>query len=359
MQITSCNTHSRTRLSRQRTASLVNPTRCCPTLCCPYCHLMCCVLCCCDVLCCSALLACVFLSILSLYFYLSAYGGPPNGLTLSVQFDSTPVQTVYSATNIQPNGGFQLISGTVTAPFSSPTTLTVRIAGYDNPQSVYVDDVSVVLVGTLPPPNSSSSFSSSSSGNAAAYSDPYFAGFWRQLFYVHGRPNNVYSIISDMDVQLNALFVFLDSVTCPTLPANTTARVHCSSHAGTYFGEMAFRTASGDLLHIVAGGVEEGLQAVTVTSAAGGTSQLAVGDSVGEPNGADCETDYSQTEHSGCGLLPGEQQQEQPADHRHHNQHANISHQHGMNDSTQTAHASRPAGSLYAHRLSARCPDPL
>ena len=105
--------------------------------------------------------------------------------------------------------------------------------------------------------------SSSTSTNAAVYADPFFSGFWGQTFYVHGRPGSVYSILSDRAVQLNALFVFLDSVNCPELAADETARVHCSSHAGTYMGEMAIRTSSGDRLHIVAGGVELGFSSVT------------------------------------------------------------------------------------------------
>ena len=112
---------------------------------------------------------------------------------------------------------------------------------------------------TPPPPSCSSS---SSTGNGAAYSDPYFSGFWKQLFYVHGRAGEVYSVLSDSAVQLNARLVFLSNVTCPVL--EEPSHVHCSSHAGNYFGEMALITRSGAVLTLQSGDVSAGFTSVTV-----------------------------------------------------------------------------------------------
>ena len=84
---------------------------------------------------------------------------------------------------------------------------------------------------------------SSSTANGAAYSDPYFHGFWNQPFYVHGKPGSVYNILSDAQVAINSRFVFLQQITCPQL--TVPAKVHCSSHPGTYFGSLGFSTVNG------------------------------------------------------------------------------------------------------------------
>ena len=151
-------------------------------------------------------------------------------------------------------------------------------------------------------------------------------------------------------MQLNARFVFLSSVTCPVLPVGEERRVHCSSHAGTYFGEMGVRTQGGARLHVVAGGVDQGLARVTLHTAAGVTYQLNVGDMYGEPNGADVETAYSATERSQHGMVVVPD-----TEHRHHARHHahSLSHQHGMNDTQPSVHAER-GSAMYVHRLSSR-----
>ena len=127
------------------------------------------------------------------------------------------------------------------------------------------------------PSSSSTPFYSSSTANGAAYSDPYFHGFWNQPYYVHGTPTAVYSILSDQHTQLNARFVFLSNVTCPVLAAGEVGRVHCSSHPGTYFGEMGLASRSGDRLYIASGNVSAGFRSVTVNGA-----ELSVGESYGD-----------------------------------------------------------------------------
>ena len=116
---------------------------------------------------------------------------------------------------------------------------------------------------------------------ASTYGDPFFHGFWDQEFYVHGRAGAVYNLLSDRHVQLNSRFVFLSNVTCPTLPAEELSKppkVHCSSHPGTYFGEMGLKTISGDSLYIRADAVSVGFDQVSVSGQA-----IEVGDLYGMP----------------------------------------------------------------------------
>ena len=120
--------------------------------------------------------------------------------------------------------------------------------------------------------------SSSSTSDGAGCSDPYFHGFWNQPYYVHGRAREVYNILSDQHLSLNSRFVFLSHVTCPELVANETRRVHCSSHAGTYFGEFGLTTVSGDRLYIASGSVDVGFHQVTVNGV-----ELAIDQSFGTP----------------------------------------------------------------------------
>ena len=132
------------------------------------------------------------------------------------------------------------------------------------------------VVNSCPAPASSSSTAS----HTSMYSDPFFVGFWNQAFYVHGRHGAVYSLLSDRHVSLNSRFVFLTNITCPTLSPeemSRPAKVHCSSHEGTYFGEMGLTTADGDQLYIAAGNVTTGFHIVTVN----GQLDIDVGDSYG------------------------------------------------------------------------------
>ena len=109
---------------------------------------------------------------------------------------------------------------------------------------------------------------------------------------------------------------------------------------------MGVRTAGGDRLHVIAGGVDTGLLSVTLHTAAGTTHELQVGDMYGEPNGADVETASSATERS-------QHVQVVQPDTSHRHAHS-ASHQHGMNSSQQTVHAQRVDSSMYVHRLSSR-----
>ena len=100
----------------------------------------------------------------------------------------------------------------------------------------------------------SSSSSTASAGPATAggaRGDPSFTGFRGQAYQVHGMADTVYNVITDKQLQLNALFVFLTQGACPTVNGQTLT--NCWSHPGSYFGALALRTAEGDRLLITAG----------------------------------------------------------------------------------------------------------
>ena len=176
-----------------------------------------------------------------------------------------------------------------------------------------------------------------STGNGAAYSDPYFSGFWHQVFYIHGRAGEVYSILSDASLQLNARLVFLANISCPVLTGPS--RVHCSDHPGTYFGEMALTTRSGAVLRLQAGEVSAGFSSVTLDGVEvreGDTRGQAMHSSTSTPaHGGTVSSSSSSSDSSDGGEVVDAGEGEVI---RHH--------------SPQASHPAR--SSLFVHRTSAR-----
>jgi hypothetical protein len=103
--------------------------------------------------------------------------------------------------------------------------------------------------------------------------DPQFSGLRGQQYQVHGIPGNVYSIISDVDLQYNSRFVFLDDGKCPII--NGVKDTNCWTHPGTYLQELGLETIAGDRLHIVAGSAENGFGKVALND-----KQISMGECV-------------------------------------------------------------------------------
>ena len=99
------------------------------------------------------------------------------------------------------------------------------------------------------------------SGNAVG--DPMFQGFLGQSFQVHGVANQVYSLISDSLVQVNAMFVFLTEGRCPSAALQLPFKIACWSHPGSYLGRLTLQTLADDRIDIVAGTADAGFSAVT------------------------------------------------------------------------------------------------
>jgi len=92
--------------------------------------------------------------------------------------------------------------------------------------------------------------------------DPQFSGMLGQSFQVHGVPGEVYNIISDPLMQMNARFIFLDSGECPIFDGKPAQA--CWTHPGTYLGEVGVKTSSGQRIHLQAGSASEGFKSVQV-----------------------------------------------------------------------------------------------
>ena len=98
------------------------------------------------------------------------------------------------------------------------------------------------------------------------------------LLQVHGVSGEVYNIVSDVDLQYNSRFVFLDRGSCPVV--NGVRQKGCYSYPGSYLGELGLKTSAGDHIHVVSGQAAHGFVAVTVNGRAvqvGSTVLLAEG----------------------------------------------------------------------------------
>ena len=108
--------------------------------------------------------------------------------------------------------------------------------------------------------------------------DPQFYGFLGQSFQVHGIDGEVYALISDVAMALNARFVFLDQGVgvCPS-----GLGLACWSHPGSYLGEMAIMTNTSAILYVQPGSGDQGYSSVALNS-----QPVAVGSTVQDESGA-------------------------------------------------------------------------
>ena len=76
--------------------------------------------------------------------------------------------------------------------------------------------------------------------------DPQFVGLRGQSYQVHGLDGEVYNIITQQHLQVNARFVFLNSGKCPVVDGKATSS--CWSHPGSYLGEIGIQQMIGGVL---------------------------------------------------------------------------------------------------------------
>ncbi len=143
-----------------------------------------------------------------------------------------------------------------TTPFNG--VMTVTYDGGPNTGNVRSDAISTFFT----------------TASASAVGDPQFTGLLGQSYQVHGIDGQVYNIISENNLQVNALFVFLDQGVCPPVQD-----IHCWSHPGSYIGAMSFQHWSPDgklqALLLQGGSAKKGFSAVQVNG-----KPLSVGDYV-------------------------------------------------------------------------------
>jgi len=124
---------------------------------------------------------------------------------------------------------------------------------------------------------SGSSSGGSSSTGSAIIGDPTFVGLRGQVFQVHGIDGAIYNLISDLEMQLNSRFAFLNGPReCPIMPSTNKRSSFCWSHAGSYLSELGLKTADGERVFIASGNAEDGFSQVTVNGHAMevGTSEV-------------------------------------------------------------------------------------
>jgi len=90
--------------------------------------------------------------------------------------------------------------------------------------------------------------------------DPIFVGLRGQTFQVHGIDGQVYNLIIDHEIIINARFVFLSEGRCPSVAAPS----NCWSHPGSYLGEIGLTTSKKDRLMIKSGSGQTGFSSVSL-----------------------------------------------------------------------------------------------
>ena len=188
---------------------------------------------------------------------------------------SNPTITVLFSTLLLNLPGGLIETNPATAALVAPTGVSsLFFTTSSTVAAVNVVPVPVVIV-TQPPsstaPSStavtsaargSSSVTSpvSSTGTGRILGDPVFVGFLGQRYQIHGMDGATYNLLSQPSLSINAIFVFLDSGSCPVLDG--VKATNCWSHPGSYFAAISIQTHVGDHLNIIAGIATTGFHAV-------------------------------------------------------------------------------------------------
>ena len=153
--------------------------------------------------------------------------------------------------------------GAFTSPFFTNTSYTRGIQSqYDCSDVAYIteeapvagldcDDPPAGPYAPLAPPS-------------AVVGDPQFVGLLGQSYQVHGMDGEVYSIISDRLVQVNARFTFLSSGRCDKDNETGKPLYTCWTHPGSYLTAIGIRTAGGDTVVLTAGKAADGFDSLVV-----------------------------------------------------------------------------------------------
>ena len=183
-------------------------------------------------------------------------------LPAALSSSATPSSSTSSSSSATPLSSATPSSSVI--PSSSAASSSVIMSSSATPSSS-ASSSSSAPSSSLSPSSSvlpSSSFPpapSSSTAIGQAYSDPRIVGFWGQNQYVAGKDGEVYSMLLDGRVAVNARFVLLEAadIHCPAQLSS-----YCVAERGTYFGEVGVVASNGDRLEVVAGAAEVGFRTV-------------------------------------------------------------------------------------------------
>ena len=99
--------------------------------------------------------------------------------------------------------------------------------------------------------------------NSSEAAELQFVGLLGQSYQVHGIDGEIYNLISDRLLQVNARFTFQSSGGCDT-GASGAAVYSCWTHPGLYLSAVGLRTAAGDTLTVNAGEGPQGFDALII-----------------------------------------------------------------------------------------------
>jgi hypothetical protein len=97
-------------------------------------------------------------------------------------------------------------------------------------------------------------FAVSTQNNNPTTGDPQFNGMQGQSYQFHGMADEVFSLISSPDLQMNSLFKFISSGTC-----NYNETV-CWSHPGTYLGQIGLQYGADTKISFQSGAHADGMR---------------------------------------------------------------------------------------------------
>ena len=205
------------------------------------------------------------LAITNVSGHLLAQGVAPIALTSDI---AAGVYTVALATPLvlQPSTPYYIaqltdsdLSINFGGPFASPYFVNTLYA--DGMQSTYyaaniqyiTEEAPVAALNCIPPPP-----------NSSMMGDPQFVGLLGQSYQVHGIDGEIYNLISDRLLQVNARFTFLSSGGCDRDAVTGEPLYICFSHPGSYVTAIGLRTAAGDTVEMSVGGEMQGFHALLV-----------------------------------------------------------------------------------------------
>jgi hypothetical protein len=90
--------------------------------------------------------------------------------------------------------------------------------------------------------------------NSPTFGDPQFNGMQGQSYQFHGMADEVFSLVSSPDLQMNSLFKFISSGTCNY---NDTV---CWSHPGTYLGQIGIQYGADTKILFQSGSHADGMR---------------------------------------------------------------------------------------------------
>lgn len=183
--------------------------------------------------------------------WVSAILNPDSLANYTFQVNDGPI----SDPQVWPQDDAVLLDGFLTG-CNVTNTVTVRSVQRADPNNFRDENCSYAYIAILTSPDTCCT---------GICGDPQFKGLRGQSFQVHGIDGAVYNLISSSDFSVNSQFRFLTGPrACPIIPTTGKRSVACWSHDGSYLGNLAVATATGEKILIESGDAATGFAVATV-----------------------------------------------------------------------------------------------